>query len=168
MGLGPSRDIAGHQFTGHGKEDFGYSANAELPDSVRPLQLRAGGLNAGTDFVAIFPRRCLLRGIHLISQPQFRGDLQPEGTGGFPCRATTFTMVGCAHRACIQHGTGAAGTAVKDGMKRPGGFVIAAENTVIDWAVSHRAVCGMTVCVKFELISPDHIVCQTSPVNRRH
>ena len=63
MGFGPSLNIARHQFAGYGKDDFDCSADTELPDSVRSLQLGIGGLNARTDFVTFFPL-CLFADRH--------------------------------------------------------------------------------------------------------
>ncbi len=145
MGLAPSLHIAGHQFTGHGKEDFSHSADTELADTIRSLQLGIGRLDSSSDFITRFPLRRLLIGIHLISQPQRSRDLQPEIANGVSCLAAALAMVGCTHRAFVQHRTRATGIAVKDGMERAVGLVIATEDAMIDWTVSHRAFRRMSV-----------------------
>ena len=104
MGIGPSLDIAGNQFAGHGKEDFDRPADTELADSVRSLQLRVSGLDSRTDFITLFPLRRLLIGIHLISQSQFCGDLQSEVADRVSRLAAALAMVGRANRALVQHG----------------------------------------------------------------
>jgi hypothetical protein len=121
MGIGPSLDIAGDQFTGHGKEDFSRPADTELADSVRSLQLRIGRLDSGTDFITFFPLRRLLIGVHLISLSQLCGDLQSEVTDRVSRLAAALAMVGRSDRALIEHCTRSAGISIKDGMERTAG-----------------------------------------------
>ncbi len=59
MGPGPSLDVAGDQFAGHGKEDFSHPADTEFADAVRSFQFGIGRLDAGTDFITLFPLRRL-------------------------------------------------------------------------------------------------------------
>ena len=102
MGLSPSPHIAGNQFARHGEEDFNHPADTELPNPVRPLQLRISGLDSRTDFITLFPWSCLLIGIYLISQSQFCGNLQSEVADCVPRLTAALAMVECANRALIQ------------------------------------------------------------------
>ena len=61
----------------------------------------------------------------MVPQANLSSDLQTK----IPDRITGLTafiaMVGSAHRTAIKHGTGSTGIAVKDGMERSAGRVVA-------------------------------------------
>lgn len=75
IGFGPSLDITGCKLASYGKANFDRPANTKPANTVRSFQLRIRCFDSGTNLVSFFPLTCLLIDIHLIPQPEFRGDL---------------------------------------------------------------------------------------------
>jgi len=105
-------------------------------------------------------------GIHLISESQPRSDLQTEVADRFSGLTTAIAMIGRADRTLIEHLTRSTGIAVEYSVKRAAGCVIAAENTMVYRATTHRAFSHETFGIELEQISADHIVGQTAAVDR--
>jgi hypothetical protein len=94
----------------------------------------------------------------VISQAKLGSDLQTEVAGGLT-RLTAFApMIGRPDRTLVEHGTGAAGIAIKDRVEGTVRGIVRTEDAMVEGFVAHGAGCCQPPGVELKPVSPHDVI----------